>query len=344
VRLWKGGLPTVIRATLLSSAVLGCYSEVKEQLHSRLPSVFPDKNGIPLMFVGTTVASFVANGAPIPRSWARGRGGTGSHCPRREAASRPCRSRDRACGWLTVPDTRTGVSNPFDVVKSRVQNMPKPAPGEKPLYAGMGDCFVKSVRGEGPAVLMRGFVPAFLKLAPYTTISLILTGARPARPAPWPLPQRAASAQQLMGGPREQTSWQRPSVTRPCRRVSFEAGLTQSLSFSTRRARLVSSPAEVGCQCKALSPLPRAARGTNAPRVPRVRCSRRTTHASVLVWQSHSHSLPLTQIGNSRTRHSFKRRVLHFLQDPRPHSLAPSLLLFLALAVRVARRAFGALG
>ena len=69
----------------------------------------------------------------------------------------------------------TTVSNPFDVVKSRVQNMPKPAPGEKPLYAGMGDCFVKSVRGEGPAVLMRGFVPAFLKLAPYTTISLILT-------------------------------------------------------------------------------------------------------------------------------------------------------------------------
>jgi len=127
--LWKGGTPTIIRATLLSSAVLGCYSEVKEQLHTKLPTVFPDKNGIPLMFTGTVFASFVAN----------------------------------------------GVSNPFDVVKSRVQNMPRPQPGQQPQYAGMADCFVKSVKGEGPMVLMRGFVPAFLKLAPYTTISLILT-------------------------------------------------------------------------------------------------------------------------------------------------------------------------
>ncbi|KAJ1483673.1 mitochondrial carrier domain-containing protein, partial [Baffinella frigidus] len=124
-----GGTPTIIRATLLSSAVLGCYSEVKEQLHTKLPTVFPDKNGIPLMFTGTVFASFVAN----------------------------------------------GVSNPFDVVKSRVQNMPRPQPGQQPQYAGMADCFVKSVKGEGPMVLMRGFVPAFLKLAPYTTISLILT-------------------------------------------------------------------------------------------------------------------------------------------------------------------------
>ncbi len=49
--LWKGGLPTIIRATLLSSAVLGCYSEAKEQLHMNLPTVFPNKDGIPLMCV-----------------------------------------------------------------------------------------------------------------------------------------------------------------------------------------------------------------------------------------------------------------------------------------------------
>jgi len=69
----------------------------------------------------------------------------------------------------------TTVSNPFDVVKSRVQNMPKALPGQEQMYKGMVDCFVKSVKGEGPMVLYRGFTPAFLKLAPYTTISLILT-------------------------------------------------------------------------------------------------------------------------------------------------------------------------
>jgi len=129
LNLWSGGAPTVIRATLLSASVLGCYSETKEQLHKRFPQVFPDKDGEVLMFCSTMVASFVAN----------------------------------------------GVSNPFDVVKSRVQNMPKPLPGQPAMYSGMLDCFAKTVASEGPAALYQGFVPAFLKLAPYTTISLILT-------------------------------------------------------------------------------------------------------------------------------------------------------------------------
>jgi solute carrier family 25 oxoglutarate transporter 11 len=128
-KLWSGGVPTIIRATLLSASVLGCYSEAKERLHKEFPQVFPNKDGVPLMFTATMFASFVA----------------------------------------------TTVSNPFDVVKSRVQNMPKALPGQEQMYKGMLDCFAKSVKGEGPMVLYRGFTPAFLKLAPYTTISLILT-------------------------------------------------------------------------------------------------------------------------------------------------------------------------
>ena len=42
------------------------------------------------------------------------------------------------------------------------------------MYSGMADCFVKSVRAEGPMVLYAGFTPAFIKLAPYTVISLTL--------------------------------------------------------------------------------------------------------------------------------------------------------------------------
>jgi len=129
LKLWSGGVPTVIRATLLSASVLGCYSETKEQLHARFPEIFPSKDGIALMFTATMFASLVAN----------------------------------------------AVSNPFDVVKSRVQNMPMPLPGQAPLYASMTDCFVKTVAKEGYGALYQGFVPAFLKLAPYTTISLIIT-------------------------------------------------------------------------------------------------------------------------------------------------------------------------
>lgn len=42
-------------------------------------------------------------------------------------------------------------------------------------YTGIVDCFRKSVQAEGMLVLYRGYVPAFIKLAPYTVISLIVT-------------------------------------------------------------------------------------------------------------------------------------------------------------------------
>lgn len=65
------------------------------------------------------------------------------------------------------------MCTPFDVVKSRLQHMPKPLNGEKPLYTGMMDCFAKGLKEEGPMFLYRGFTPLFLKLAPYTTLSLM---------------------------------------------------------------------------------------------------------------------------------------------------------------------------
>ena len=55
---------------------------------------------------------------------------------------------------------------PFDVIKSRMQNM------QAGTYSGMADCARKSIAAEGPLVLWAGFTPAFIKLAPYTMISL----------------------------------------------------------------------------------------------------------------------------------------------------------------------------
>lgn len=67
------------------------------------------------------------------------------------------------------------VANPFDVIKSRLQNMAVPTgPNQLPMYTGMIDCFAKSIKAEGFVVLSAGFVPAFIKLAPYSVISLTL--------------------------------------------------------------------------------------------------------------------------------------------------------------------------
>ena len=65
------------------------------------------------------------------------------------------------------------VSNPVDVVKSRMQNQKVGKKGEV-KYNNMADCFVKILGEEGILTFWSGFVPAFVKLAPYTIISLIL--------------------------------------------------------------------------------------------------------------------------------------------------------------------------
>jgi len=65
------------------------------------------------------------------------------------------------------------VSNPVDVVKSRLQNQTPDKDGNV-KYSGMLDCFAQILRDEGIFKLWAGFVPAFVKLAPYTIISLIL--------------------------------------------------------------------------------------------------------------------------------------------------------------------------
>ena len=61
------------------------------------------------------------------------------------------------------------VANPFDVVKSRMQ---QDGSGK---YSSMVDCLLRIASNEGLLALWKGFVPAFLKLAPYTVISLLLT-------------------------------------------------------------------------------------------------------------------------------------------------------------------------
>jgi solute carrier family 25 oxoglutarate transporter 11 len=78
------------------------------------------------------------------------------------------------CATLLSSFCANVVANPFDVVKSRLQNQAVPPPGQLPTYHGMVDCFTKSVRAEGLTVLWAGFVPAFVKLAPYSVISLTL--------------------------------------------------------------------------------------------------------------------------------------------------------------------------
>ena len=57
--------------------------------------------------------------------------------------------------------------NPIDVVKTRVMNM---KPGQ---YSGPMDCVMQTIRAEGPLALYKGFVPTFVRQAPYVMVMFL---------------------------------------------------------------------------------------------------------------------------------------------------------------------------
>eukprot|EP00871_Galdieria_phlegrea_P002714 jgi/Galph1/3443/GphlegSOOS_G2072.1 len=68
--------------------------------------------------------------------------------------------------------TASVVSLPFDVAKTRLQNMEVYQDGSRP-YRGMLDCIFKTIRHEGILSLWKGFIPYFLRLGPQTIFTFI---------------------------------------------------------------------------------------------------------------------------------------------------------------------------
>lgn len=58
------------------------------------------------------------------------------------------------------------VGHPFDTVKTRLQDMPRPKPGETPLYTGALDCAKKTIAKEGPQGLYKGVIGPFWSMGP----------------------------------------------------------------------------------------------------------------------------------------------------------------------------------
>ncbi|CAD5221926.1 unnamed protein product [Bursaphelenchus okinawaensis] len=58
------------------------------------------------------------------------------------------------------------VGHPFDTVKVRLQTMPTPKPGEKPLYAGTLDCFRSTIAKDGITGLYKGMAAPLVGVSP----------------------------------------------------------------------------------------------------------------------------------------------------------------------------------
>lgn len=60
------------------------------------------------------------------------------------------------------------LGTPADVVKARVMNQPTDSQGRGILYRNSLDCFSQTIKGEGFMALYKGFLPCWLRMAPWS--------------------------------------------------------------------------------------------------------------------------------------------------------------------------------
>ncbi|XP_073149294.1 mitochondrial uncoupling protein 5-like [Henckelia pumila] len=65
------------------------------------------------------------------------------------------------------------VSNPVDVIKTRVMNMKVEAGAAAAPYSGAIDCAMKTVRAEGAMALYKGFIPTISRQGPFTVVLFV---------------------------------------------------------------------------------------------------------------------------------------------------------------------------
>lgn len=65
------------------------------------------------------------------------------------------------------------AGHPLDTIKVRLQTMPKPQPGQSPLYKGTLDCFMQTLRKEGFFGLYKGMAAPVAGVAPMFAICFL---------------------------------------------------------------------------------------------------------------------------------------------------------------------------
>ncbi|RLW12419.1 hypothetical protein DV515_00000633 [Chloebia gouldiae] len=62
------------------------------------------------------------------------------------------------------------LGTPADVVKTRVMNQPRDKQGRGLLYKSSMDCLIQTVQGEGFMSLYKGFIPTWMRMAPWSLV------------------------------------------------------------------------------------------------------------------------------------------------------------------------------
>ncbi|XP_075057423.1 mitochondrial uncoupling protein 4 [Mixophyes fleayi] len=77
-----------------------------------------------------------------------------------------CHSISSICSGLVAATLGT----PADVIKTRIMNQPRDKHGRGILYKSSTDCFIQAVCGEGFLSLYKGFIPTWMRMAPWSLV------------------------------------------------------------------------------------------------------------------------------------------------------------------------------
>ncbi|XP_052665843.1 mitochondrial uncoupling protein 4 isoform X2 [Harpia harpyja] len=73
---------------------------------------------------------------------------------------------DSCCSGLVA----AVLGTPADVVKTRIMNQPRDKQGRGLLYKSSTDCLIQTVQGEGFMSLYKGFIPTWMRMAPWSLV------------------------------------------------------------------------------------------------------------------------------------------------------------------------------
>ncbi|KAE8605318.1 hypothetical protein XENTR_v10015062 [Xenopus tropicalis] len=62
------------------------------------------------------------------------------------------------------------LGTPADVIKTRIMNQPRDKHGRGLLYKSSTDCLIQAIRGEGFMSLYKGFMPTWMRMAPWSLV------------------------------------------------------------------------------------------------------------------------------------------------------------------------------
>lgn len=85
---------------------------------------------------------------------------------------KPSATKDFIAGGIGGMCT-VAAGHPLDTVKVRLQTMPKPKPGEPPLFKGALDCFMQTFRKEGFIGLYKGMAAPLAGVAPMFAVCFL---------------------------------------------------------------------------------------------------------------------------------------------------------------------------